>query len=509
MSMIAGRDLRDDVERSCDVCIVGSGAGGGIVAAELARAGLDVVMLEEGGHNPSKDFDLVERNMIPRMYQDRGTRTTSDGAIIVLQGRTFGGGTTVNWTTCFRTPPTTLAYWGERFGLDMLTPDSLAPHFDHVEERLGITTWPEVLANPNNRTLLDGGRKLGWKVEPLKRNVRGCRNSGYCGVGCAWDAKQSMLVTTLPEAVESGMIVYTDVRAEQIEMDGQRCRAVHGVALQGTRDRPTGVAVTIRPRILVVAGGAINSPMLLLKSGINPGGLVGTRTFLHPTIALPAIHEQQIAGWSGAPQSVGSHEFADRGDKMGFFLECPPLQPMLASTAHNGFGLSQAEFMRQLPHLSAVIALMIDGIGDDPGATVTLRRDGRPAVTYQSSPRFEEGLKAATIALARAQLAAGAKKAMTLHNDPIVLTTEADLARLEAAPYGLLEHQMFTAHQMGGCTMGTDPRTSVVDPEHRLRGADNVFVIDGSVLPSGLGVNPSETIYALAHRASAFVIDTA
>ncbi len=194
MSVVEGRTLVTDLDRGCDVCIVGSGAGGSVLAAGLCARGLDVVMVEEGGYRTAKDFDLEERHAYTEMYQDRGLRTSADGAVIVLQGRTVGGGTTVNWTTCFRTPDETLAHWRDHHGLSDLTPEALRPHFEAVEERLGIAPWPEQLANANNQVLLRGARKLGYDVAPLRRNVRGCINTGYCGVGCAWDAKQSMIV---------------------------------------------------------------------------------------------------------------------------------------------------------------------------------------------------------------------------------------------------------------------------------------------------------------------------
>jgi choline dehydrogenase-like flavoprotein len=494
-------DVKADVDVTCDVCIVGSGAGGAVLAAGLVERGLRVVMLEEGGHRTRKDFDLREGSAYPRMYQERGTRATADLAITILQGRTVGGSTTVNWTTCFRTPERILEHWATKLGIEGWSGEELAPHFDAIEARLHIAEWPEGLANANNRVLLDGARKLGWEAKPLRRNVNGCANSGYCGVGCPVDGKQSMLVTYLPEAVDQGLELYADTRAVTLETAGDRVVAVHGEVLDTENGRPTGVRVVVRPKVTAVCGGAINSPALLLRSGLPEGG-VGRKTWLHPVVGVAGVYPHVIQGWSGAPQSVGSHQFIDRGpDKVGFFLETPPLQPMLAATGSVAFGAAKQDFMARLPHLSSLIALSVDGlVPGDEGGTVSLRSDGRIRVDYPIGPHLVESFRAATEAMARVHLAAGATDVISLHQKSVVVRSEADLPALAAAPYGAHQHTIFTAHQMGGCVMGNDPASSVVRPDLRHHRIGNLYVVDGSVLPTALGVNPSETLYGIAHR---------
>ncbi len=492
MSVIRGRLQEQDLELSCDVVIVGSGAGGSVLAAGLAERGLDVIVLEEGPYATRDDFSQVEGEAYPMLYQDRFARATADAAIAVLQGRSVGGGTTVNWTTCFRTPQRVQDFWGERFGLDL----DLDPHFEAVEQRLGVAEWPEELANANNRTLLDGCRALGWEAKALRRNVRGCVNSGYCGLGCPYDAKQGMLITTLQDLLDRGGSIISDCRALSIEHSGGRASVVHGRVNDG------GPRVTVRADKVVVAGGAINSPALLLASDINPNGQVGRHSFLHPVVALPARYPHDIEGWSGAPQSIGSHQHIDRGEQVGFFMEVPPLQPMLASAGLMGFGAMQRDFMKGLKRVSTLLSLMADGFHESaPGGTVSLRADGRPKLDYPISEGLVEAFRAAHVAMARVHLAAGATEAVTLHPQPLTVRSESDLAALKSAPYGALKHSIFTAHQMGGCRMTHDPSSRVVGTDHRVEGFENLYVVDGSVLPTSLGVNPSETIYALAHRA--------
>ena len=507
--VLQGHELDRPVEERCDVCIVGSGAGGAVLAAGLVEMGLDVVMLEAGGYHTRRDFDLNEGKAYPLFYQDRSARSTDDQAIAVLQGRTVGGGTTINWTTCFRTPGRILEHWQRVHGIEGLDEASLAPAFEAVEARLNIHPWPEAQANPNNRALLDGAKALGWEASPLRRNVRGCANSGFCGVGCPVDGKQSMHVTFLPDAVAGGMRLYSDVEVDRVELDASGvARAVHGHGVVRGSFEATRTRVRVQAKVVVLAGGAINSPALLLRSGVDGGGRVGARTFLHPVIAGIGVYAKKIEGYFGAPQSIGSHQFIDRGpDKVGYFLEAAPLQPMLASISNLLMGAELRDFLARLPQLSGLLALHVDGLlPQDEGGVVRLGDGGRPRLSYPVQPWLVEAMRSSQEALLRVHLAAGAEQAGTTHPRPVLVRRPDEIGpALAAARFGAHEHAIFSAHQMGGCAMGPDPARSVVGPDHRVHGHPNLFVVDGSVLPTALGVNPSQTIYALAWRARAAV----
>lgn len=502
-------ELTADLELRCDVCIIGSGAGGAVLAAGLCAAGLDVVMLEEGSRVGKRDFTLRERDAYPLLYQDRGTRATDDLGVTVMQGRSVGGSTTINWTTCFRTPERILAHWERVHGIEGLDAETLRPHFELVEQRLNIGAWPEEIANANNRALLDGARKLGWSAEPLRRNVKGCANSGYCGVGCPVDGKQAMGITYIDDALAAGLRLVANVRVGRIVVSGGRAVAVHAQRMRPEAGAPDGARVVVKPKVVVSSAGAINGPALLLRSGITGGGRVGRRTFLHPVVGSLARFAEPVVPWQGAPQSVGSHQHIDRGaDKVGFFLEAAPLQPMLAAVAFNRFGPDLHTLMSQLPHANALLALMVDGLlPGDEGGTVRITSSGQPKLAYPSSAALAEGFRAGQVAMAQVQLAAGAAEVMSLHTHNVRLTTDGDLSALEAAPYGIGEHAVFSAHQMGGCAMAPSADRGVVDPQHRSFEVPNLFVVDGSVLPTALGVNPSETIYGLSRRATRFVAE--
>jgi choline dehydrogenase-like flavoprotein len=498
--IVSGAEIADLPSVEVDFVVVGSGAGGGTAAAVLAAAGAKVAVLEEGGHYTRRDFNLQESWAYPALYQEHGNRATDDLSIMILQGRNVGGGTTVNWTSSFRTPERTLALWASKHGVRGLDAATLSPHFEVAERRLDVGTGDPADVNNNNRKLQEGAAKLGWQPQLIHRSVKGCARLGYCGMGCPLDAKRTSRTTFLADAVAAGANVYADCRARLIEADRGRARAVVTDVLDRASDRPRGRFVAYARRGVVLAGGAINTPALLLRSKVGTGsGQVGRRTFLHPTVPLIAFYDQPIEGFYGPPQSVAVHHFADRGDRVGYFFETAPIHPMLAALAFPGFGDTHRKVVERLPYAQATIALLIDGHHDDEGGTVETNGDGRIKLHYPLSAPLREAAVAALGDMARLQLAAGAREVMTLHETPLVLRSEAELGAIAAAPFGPNRHTMFSAHQMGGAAMGEDAGRSVVDSRGRHHQIENLWIADGSIFPTSLGVNPQLSIYAHAH----------
>jgi choline dehydrogenase-like flavoprotein len=508
--VVDGAELADLTSVEADFVVVGSGAGGSVAAAVLAQSGARVVVLEEGGHYTKHDFNMQESWAYPALYQDHGNRATDDLSILLMQGRSVGGGTTVNWTSSFRTPERTLALWSDRHGVRALDAATLAPHFDAVERRLDVGAGDMADVNANNRKLQDGAAKLGLHPILIHRSVKGCARLGYCGMGCPLDAKRTARTTFLADALAAGATVYADCRVKLLETDRGRARAAVADVLDRGADRPRARLVAYARRGIVLAGGALNTPALLLRAKAGTGsGQVGRRTFLHPAVPLLAFYDRPVEAYYGAPQSVAVYDFADRGARVGYFIETAPVHPMLAAIAFPGFGDAHRTFMQELPYAQATIALLIDGHHDDPGGDVAVNGDGRVQLHYPFRPELREAAIDAIGDMARIQLAAGAREVVTLHETPLVIRSEADIARVRDAPFGPNRHTLFSAHQMGGAAMGGDASRSVVDARGRHHEIENLWVVDGSVFPTSLGVNPQLSIYAHARLFATEIANTA
>lgn len=497
--------LKADLTLETDIAIVGTGAGGGTAAEILSAAGLSVVMIEEGPLATSSDFHMLEREAYPQLYQESAARKTRDKAINILQGRCVGGGTTVNWTSSFRTPATTLAHWSRQFGIAGFTEADLAPWFERVERRLSITPW-EVAPNENNDALRRGAGALGIPVATIRRNVKGCWNIGYCGLGCPTNAKQSMLVTSIPKALSTGATLLTRARAGSLDHSGGRVTALHCIALDPRGTDPGPHRIVVRARTFIAAGGAIGTPALLLRSRVpDPEVLVGKRTFLHPTVVSAALMPHRVDGYAGAPQTVYSDHFLDSlpvDGPIGYKLEAPPLHPVLVATTLCGDGAVHARWMRELPQMQVLIALMRDGFHpESQGGTVSLQGDGTPLLDYPLNDYFWDGARRALASMAEIQFAAGATMVMPVHSSGV---SYADWSRARSAIAALpLKPQVapvVSAHVMGGCPLGSDPKRAVADLDGRHHHLDNLYVFDGSLFPTSIGANPQLSIYGIVAK---------
>ncbi|KIF82926.1 GMC family oxidoreductase [Noviherbaspirillum autotrophicum] len=488
-----------------DVAIIGTGAGGGVTAEILSMAGLKVLLIEEGPLKSSKDFKMREAQAYPALYQESAARKTKDKAISIMQGRSVGGSTTVNWTSSFRTPPATLGYWQKHFGLKDYSPEALAPWFAQMEQRLHVAPWAGA-PNENNSLLRRGAEKLGISTAVIPRNVNGCWNLGYCGMGCPTNAKQSMLVTTIPSALSRGALLLTRTRAEKLNFKGDSVDSLSCVALDADGLAPSGKTITVRARHYVVAGGAINSPGLLLRSNApDPHRLLGKRTFLHPVVLSAALFDHKVDGFSGAPQSIYSDHFlhTDAVDgPIGYKLEVPPLHPLLFSTTLNGFGERHAGLMRQFPHMHTILALLRDGFHEQsPGGSVELRDDGSAVLDYPITDFVWDGARRALLTMAQIQFEAGAKTVYPVHELAEGYTSWSGAKKaIEALPYKPLLARVVSAHVMGGCTMSDDTKLGVVSSAGRYHGVTNLSVHDGSLFPTSIGANPQLSIYGVTCR---------
>lgn len=495
--------LTENQTLEADVVIVGSGAGGGTAAEILTKAGLSVIIVEGGPLKSSKDFVMEERSAYPDLYQQAAGMKTTDKAIGIFQGRAVGGSTTVNWTTSIRTPEPALAFWASDKSVQGLSKEELTPWFEKMEQRLNISKWP-FDPNRNNAALKEGCEQLGWDYTVIKRNVKGCWNTGYCGMGCPVNAKQSMLVTTIPAALEGGATLVSQAKVMQLEHHNDKIYALKAQALDSNM-RPLAVEVVFKAKHYILAAGAIHTPTIMLRSKLpDPYEIIGKRTFLHPTLLSGAMFTDPINGHSGAPQSIYSDEFVWKNGadgELGYKLEVPPIHPILIASKTIGYGQSHAELMANFNQLQVTIALVRDGYHENsPGGEVKLTEYGS-TLDYPLTDAFWRAARRAYASMAELQFAAGANKVLPISEGMPYLSNWSEakqaIANMDLAP---LKTVVASAHVMGGCPLGEDPKMSMVNSYGESHYFENLSVMDGSIFPTSLGANPQLSIYGITAR---------
>jgi choline dehydrogenase-like flavoprotein len=470
---------------SADVCVIGSGAGGAPVAKELAEGGMRVVLLEEGERFTTDDFTARPREMTTVLYRDAGQVATLGNAPIVLPlGNSVGGSTLINSATCFRTPPAVLEMWGERFGLDELAAKELDPYFRRVERVLNVVQVPPEIAGQNAHVVKRGADALGWHGDYIYRNVRGCVGSGVCNFGCPTSAKQHVGITYVPRAWDAGATTYTGTRVERIRVEGGRARGVEASTKGGGR-------VRVDSDLVVVACGAIHTPHLLERQGLGgDSGELGDNLAIHPATGVRAIFDEEINMAKGVPQSYFIDEFANEG----IMFEGAAGPPDYLAMSWPFSGEQHRDLMLRYLNTSQ-FGLMVS----DTSRGRVRRRAGRLEIRYdlnrQDVATFKRGLEL----LCELYFAAGAEVVYP----PVAGVEELHGGDLEPLRQWDLRagHLVLMAfHPLGTARADARPSHGVVDPDLKLHGVEGIYVADGSVVPSSIGVNPQITIMALATR---------
>jgi choline dehydrogenase-like flavoprotein len=491
---------------TADVCVVGSGAGGAVIAAGCAKAGLSVLVLEMGAYRNEADFNQLEIPGMFELYLGGGLLTSENGSIAVLAGSTLGGGTVVNYMNCIRTPQAIRDEWAQHGVEGIDAPDYERDHIDVVSERLGTNT-EMTRQNGTHQLLMQGLDALGLEHRPIVRNAAPTDDPefcGYCSMGCQHGCKRSTMKTWLQDASDAGARCVVQCRADRVL--AKEGRAV-GVAATVTHDDGSETALTVEAPTVVVACGGVESPALLLRSGIG-GPAVGKYLRLHPAYSVNGIYDDPVEGWRGQLQSLVSDSFAGLEDGYGFLIEATGIFPGLWSAslpwsdgAHHKRQMAKLRFMApfisvQRDHGSGEVVV------DDLGRAV-VRWDLDDPVDHRVAVR-------ANVELARLHQAAGAAEIFTLHSAGVGWRRGEDfdsfLGAIEQAPYGPLDIVCFTAHQMGACRMGKDPATSVADGQGQLHDTKGVWIGDASAFPTAPGVNPMISIMSLAHRTADRVV---
>lgn len=498
-------ELSRDATLDCDVLVIGSGAGGSIVAAMLAAAGRQVVVVEKGMYSPIHQFNQQEFPMISRHFEAGGLLTSKDGSITVLAGSTMGGGTTINWAGALRTPDEVLDEWARQHGNPHFLENHYKEGFGWVEKRCSVGAQFE--HNPQNRHLFDAAQALGWKVGPIPMNLRfpehlsagqAWKAVGYSCYGDAYGIKQGAAQTFLQDAAQHGAQLIPQVDIQKITLkNGAACGAEGLIHHPEHPDRPH--RISIRAQQVVVACGALHTPVLLQKSGLTHPQ-IGQNLYLHPVAPIAALHRSEIVPWQGPMMSVVVQEFARLDGNWGVRLECPPVHPGLAAFAlpwHDAATIKQD--MLRARHLAVNFALVRDRKG---GSVSVGKRSGQPIIHYRLSDYDRRHLLRGMEGCIRLHAAAGAESVIVPHNrplrfDPVKENLDTFLARVHAASWGPNWFGLFSAHQMGTCRMGGS-KEHPVQPNGETREVRGLFVADGSLFPSASGVNPMLSIQALA-----------
>ncbi len=492
-----------------DVCIVGSGSGGSVVAAVLAARGLDVVVLEAAGYYNESDFTQLELPAYQQMFWRGGPTPTADGNVSLVAGTTLGGGTTINWTNCLRTRPWVREQWAEH-GLGDVGESAFDRHLDAVLERISANDQCSDL-NGTHERLREGTEALGWSFETIVRNSDRDKYSpetaAYLGFGDQSGSKQSADRTWLADAQEHEARFLTFTRATRVLVEGGRATGVEAV-WQPQDGR--GAKVTVRAPRVVVASGSLESPALLLRSGIG-GPAVGHNLRLHPSSVVGGAYGADQKAWWGAPQAGLCDEFADTGDGYGFLIETAQYAPGLIGSATPW--ISAADHKQRMEEFRFT-ANFISLTRDRGAGQVSIDANGESVPMYAVTDELDlENLKKGIDAQIRLHEAAGAHMIGPLAEGAPTWRRgddlEAFIGGVKRIPFRAGGYKLFSAHQMGSCRMGDDPQTSVAGPWGELHDTKGVWIGDASAFPTSSGTNPMVSIMALAHRTAEAIAEDA
>ena len=483
-----------DERIDCDVVIVGSGAGGGVAAAVLAEAGLDVVVLEKGRYFNESDFHHEEARSMQDMYLYGGALMTRNLTCRILAGSALGGGTLINYSTAWKTPEPRLREWAEVSGIDAFINGEIQDSLNAVADRIGINR-DETKPARRDALLEEGLTKLGWHVDVFPKATQGClqdASCSYCGFGCRVDAKQGTMKTFLPDAAKNGARLFVEVDVHQVTIRDGRATGVEATS--------NGHSMTVTSRAVVSACGTMETPPLLLRSGL--GGRVGYDLRLHAGLPAVGFFDEDVRVWEGTTQSRYSFEFTHWGGGYGPTLETIPSHPGAGS-----IGLlpwtSEAEhrsLMNRYGRMSFVGALG----RDTTSGRIRINKHGNPDVEFNMNAGDRARQVEGIIAAGKVLEAAGATEIYSPHPKPLVYRPGPGAHERWAEEFRRIgfkkDQTFFSFHQMGSCRMGIDPSRSAIDANNETHEVRGLYVLDASAFPTPSGVNPMVSIYGIAHR---------
>ncbi len=496
MSGLVDASAAPQADRTVEVCIVGSGCGGATAAWELAQAGKEVLVLEEGGDYTGPRLTQRDGAMYDQLYMDRGGRMTKDRSIAILQGRVVGGGGVINASDVVPLSDEVLRHWQTKFGLTDFSPQALDDARAQALTDLSANVPTEGQVNLNNRLLRKGAEALGWKGELMHHNRVDCAGVGACLIGCPLDRKKNPRFVALPSAMTAGATVLSRARVVRIEGGDQELKTLQCRRLDAKGYRELD-GFTVRAKVVILAANAVGSAALLLRSGLGNAN-VGAQVSLQPQLPVTARFDEEVRFHRGIPQSFAVTEFEKKVDPerglWGFRLEAIAGTPGIVGSLLPQLGALGQRRMKDYTHQAACLVLM----PDLPHGRIRVEANGRLHVDYalddEQRARAREGAKAA----ARAYLAAGAREVFVPVAPPICITSEKDLARLDAFPFDSATAPFLSAHQQGTVRFSGNEKDGGARPDGLVFGTRGVYVFDSSGFPSSASSHTMAPILAVS-----------
>jgi len=492
-------EVTRDLYISCDVVIVGSGAGGATMAAELTDAGMDVVVLEEGSYHPTESFTADSGRALRELYRDAGAQTTiGSPPIIFSEGRCVGGSTVINGGMSWRTPAHILDRWAREESLQKITPKDMERHFEKVEKRISVAYQDPETIGRDARLLEAGAAAFGWKTIPNLRNQLHCAGTNNCAFGCPTGAKRSMLVTNVPRALHRGARLFADCRVDKITRVGKRATGVEGWFVRP--DGRRGPKMVVRSTLVVAACGSVQTPALLWRSGFqSPSGQLGRNLTLHPNAKLVAVFDEDVLGWQGVHQAFQVREFMDDG----ILFTAVNIPPSLVTMGIPHHGSELGELMKDYNRMVVAGCL----IEDSTSGHIKMVPGVGPLAFYEVTQKDVERAVRGVALTAEAMFAAGAKRIILPFEGVPDLMGPDDVKQLFRRDIPRSKMELLTVHIMGTCRMSDDRNRGVTSSYGEFHDAAGLFVADASLFPGPVGVNPMESILGLVTRNAEWMIE--
>lgn len=476
----------------CEVVVVGTGAGGAVVGKELADRGYAVVFVEEGQHHRRDAFTGSSLQAHFDFY--RGSLTLGNAAMPIFMGRLVGGSTAINTGSCFRTPPWVLDRWCEELDTDDLSPEAMRPRFERVERALSVEPADRASVGPIADIMARGCDALGWKHALMMRNAPGCRGEGFCDFGCRTDARKSTNLSYIPAALEKGSMLFTGLRAHRVLVENGRAVGIEGLDAHGR-------TLTVRADAVVFAGGALPTPVFLLKQGLcNSSGQVGRNLTVHPSTGFSALMDEPVDGHKHIPQGYYVEEFVREGILINAAQADKNFVPLL-------FPLTGHRLMEIVEKSNRLVSFGLLIADSRRGGVVYPGPGGMPIVRYSLTKEDCARMHRALVVSGEMCWAAGARAVYPTNIPMPVIEDRAAWKRFTELELSASDLMLTSYHPLGSCKMGRDPKTSVVGLDHQAHDLPGFFIVDGSTVPGPLGVNPQVTIMAMATRAAEQIAD--